>query len=226
MVGPSWWLMLPLVGTGIFSTIDPSAGSTSARIVIAAGGAFGLVASIVGHELAHAVAAVRRSVAVERVVVFLLGGYSEMALDGSRPGVEIAVALAGPIASGAAAVVLLGVAAVAPAAAGLAGTLGLLAVVNAGVAAFNLVPAFPLDGGRVLRAALVRRGRTPEAARRIAAWSGVALGSVTALGGVIASLLGSGPSVIVVPGGILVLVLAAAALRDEPTPVREVADKT
>jgi Zn-dependent protease len=148
---------------------------------------------------------------VERVVVFLLGGYSEMDLDPAHPQQEWRIAVAGPIASGFVALVLASVGLLAPASGGLDWMLLLLAAVNAGVAVFNSVPAFPLDGGRMLRASLVQRGRSPAEAGRIAKGAGLVLGTGIAIGGVGLSLLGSGTSLVAVPVGLLVLVMATAA---------------
>jgi Zn-dependent protease len=209
-VGVSWLILLPGVGLGIFAGIDPGSGSLVGRALVAGAGSVLLWVSVVAHELGHAAAARRDGVVVERVVVFLLGGYSEMDLDAARPEQEWRVAAAGPIASGFMALVLVAVASVAPASGGLDGMLRLLAVVNGGVAVFNAVPAFPLDGGRMLRASLVRRGRSPAAAERTAKGAGMVLGLGMVLGGIGLSLLGSGASLLAVPIGLLVLVMAAA----------------
>jgi len=210
-VGGSWLIMLPVVALGVFAGIDPGAGSLFGRAVVAGTGSLLLWASVIAHELGHVAAARRQGIAVKRVVVFLLGGYSEMDLDAARPEQEWRVAAAGPIASGVVALVLATAALITPASGGLDGMLRLLAVVNGGVAIFNLIPAFPLDGGRMLRASLVRRGRSPVAAGRIAKGAGMALGFGIALGGLGMSLLGSGASLVAVPAGLLILGMATAA---------------
>ena len=215
-VGASWLILLPVIALGVFAGIDPGSGSLVGRVVVAGTGSVLLWASVVAHELGHAVAARRYGIVVRRVVVFLLGGYSEIDLDAARPEQEWKVAAAGPIASGVVALVLVTVALVAPANGGLDDMLRLLAVVNGGVAIFNSIPAFPLDGGRMLRAWLVRSGRSPVAAARVAKGAGIALGIGIALGGIGVSLLGSGASLVAVPVGLLVLVMATTA--DSATP--------
>lgn len=219
VVGVSWLVMLPLIALVIFAGIEPGTGSTSIRLVVAAGGSLLLWVSVVVHELGHAVAARRHGIDVRRVVVLLAGGYSEMDLDTTRPDQEWSVAIAGPISSGLLGAALAVAALVAPPTAGLDGTLTLLAVINGGVAAFNLIPAFPLDGGRMLRSALVRRGRSPYHAERSATRVGFVLGGGIAVGGMGMSIVGSAASLVVVPGGVLILGLAIAAARRLPSPI-------
>jgi len=223
VVGVSWLFLLPVVALGVFAGIDPGSGSIFGRAVVAGTGSLLLWASVVAHELGHAVEARRHGIVVERVVVFLLGGYSEMDLNPAHPQQEWRIAAAGPIASGFVALVLASVGLLAPASGGLDWMLLLLAAVNAGVAVFNSVPAFPLDGGRMLRASLVHRGRSPAAAGRIAKGAGLVLGTGIAIGGVGLSLLGSGTSLVAVPVGLLVLVMATAA--DSNTHPLSVAEK-
>lgn len=219
VVGVSWLVMLPLIVLVIFAGIEPGTGTTSIRLVVAAGGSLLLWVSVVVHELGHAVVARRLGIDVRRVVVLLAGGYSEMDLDTTRPDQEWSVAIAGPIASGLLGAALAVAALVAPPTAGLDGTLTLLAIINGGVAAFNLLPAFPLDGGRMLRSALVRRGRSPYHAERFATRVGFVLGGGIAVGGMGMSIVGSAASLVVVPGGVLILGLAIAAARRLPSPI-------
>ncbi len=217
VVGLSWLVMLPLISVAIFAGIEPETGSTSTRLVVATGGSLLLWVSVVVHELGHAAAARRHGVDVRRVVVLLAGGYSEMDLDTARPDQEWAVAIAGPISSGLLGAVLAVAAVAAPATAGLDSTLMLLAVINGGVAAFNLLPAFPLDGGRMLRSVLVRRGHSPIGAERSATRVGFVLGGGIAVVGIGMSIAGSAASLVMVPGGVLLLGLAVAAARRSPS---------
>ena len=117
----------------------------------------GLFASIVLHELGHSLVAQRYGLPIRGITLFVFGGVAEMTEEPARPKVEIVMAIAGPIVSlvlaaafSAAAAVAdsLGVAAPAVVVLGYLGSLNLL------LALFNLVPAFPLDGGRVLRGVL------------------------------------------------------------------------
>jgi Zn-dependent protease len=110
------------------------------------------------HEVAHAVVARRFGVRVLGITLFLLGGVAEIQGELPSPGSEFAVALAGPATSIAIGSVL-GLASIAVGRLGWRGAEVVtftLAVVNLGVAMFNLVPGLPLDGGRILRAAIWR----------------------------------------------------------------------
>jgi Zn-dependent protease/CBS domain-containing protein len=137
------------------------------------------LAALLAHELAHALVARHYGVRVRAITLWLLGGVSE--LDGQAPHArgDLLIALAGPLASLAGAGVF-GAAAILASAWG-AGPLAVaalmwLAVVNTILAGFNLLPGAPLDGGRVLAAALwwVRGDRA--AARRTAGRVGMGLG--------------------------------------------------
>jgi Zn-dependent protease len=122
-------------------------------------GMAGLVFSIVFHELSHALVARRHGLPIKGITLFIFGGVAEMDEEPETPRVELLMAIAGPIASFALALAFYA-SALAGAAWGLPqallGVLGYLALINGMLAAFNLVPAFPLDGGRVFRALLWR----------------------------------------------------------------------
>ncbi len=120
-------------------------------------GALGLFASIVLHELAHSVVARRYGLPMRGITLFIFGGVAEMDDHPPTAKSEGMMAIAGPIASYALALVfyllhLAGSGGGLPEA--LTGVLGYLAFINLVLATFNLVPGFPLDGGRVLRSIL------------------------------------------------------------------------
>lgn len=133
--------------------------------------AIAFFASLVVHELAHSVVARRHGQQVRAIRLWALGGVAELEGDATSPGAEFRMAVVGPLASLAIAGAL-GALDWAFAAAGgtrlLVASLGWLAGANALLAVFNLLPAFPLDGGRVLRATLwwILRDR-----RRATAWA-------------------------------------------------------
>ncbi len=110
-------------------------------------------ASIVAHELGHSLVAIRRGVPVGSITLFIFGGVAEMTSDSRRAVDEFWIAIAGPLVSVALAVIFSVLSAIAgawhePVAVGL----GWLAAINFLVALFNMIPGFPLDGGRVFRA--------------------------------------------------------------------------
>src|SRR5436305_12493664 len=130
-----------------------------------------LFGSLIVHELGHALVARRQGIEVRRIDLFLFGGLTQMGRDAATPGEEFKIAAAGPLATLAFVLVCLAVdlALVGPHrlvhAAELDGTVAITPVLlslswllfwNVLLLAFNLIPAFPLDGGRIARAAIWR----------------------------------------------------------------------
>ncbi len=149
-----------------------------------------LFASVLLHELSHSLVARRRGLPVSDITLHIFGGVSRLEREPHSPGLEFRMAVAGPLTSFA----LGGLALLAARPAGgypaLAAILRYLGVVNLVVGAFNLVPGFPLDGGRVLRAALWRaRGDLPWATR-VASRAGSAVGLVLVALGILRGLTG------------------------------------
>ena len=150
-----------------------------------------LFACVVAHELAHSVVANHRGIGVRDIVLLPIGGVSEMERLPDRPRDELAVAIAGPVTSLTLAALF---AAMAVATGDDLGAFDLaegsflsrLALGNAVLAAFNAIPAFPMDGGRVLRAALATRLGL-ERATRIAGTTGRALAALMAGFGILYS---------------------------------------
>ena len=134
--------------------------------------AIALALSVLLHEVGHTVVSKVVGLPVRRIVVFLLGGVSEIEGEASRPRDEFAIAAAGPLVSlglagGCWAVSLL------PAAESAAGVLLLLlAWSNLVIAVFNVLPGLPLDGGRLVQALIWMMGSSRLTAVRIAAWCG------------------------------------------------------
>ncbi len=142
--------------------------------------ALALFASVVAHEFAHALVARRFGVRTSAITLFLFGGVATLEREPSSPKADALVALAGPAMSAALALAaLVAVAALdrfAPDgllhdALGLLGTY--VALANAVLAVFNVLPAYPMDGGRVLRAYLWRRSRDRDAATNAASRVGI-----------------------------------------------------
>lgn len=130
---------------------------TAAHWLMGLAGMLGLFVSIVLHEMGHALVARRYGIPIRGITLFIFGGVAEMTDEPPNPKSEFLMAIAGPIVS-----ILIAAACFGLAWAGrtggwpefVNGVLGWLALINAVVVGFNLVPAFPLDGGRVLRSAL------------------------------------------------------------------------
>ncbi|WP_233128873.1 site-2 protease family protein [Halovibrio salipaludis] len=128
-----------------------AAWSFSQAVVTALFTSLAFFASIVAHELGHSLVAIRRGVPVRAITLFIFGGVAQLDKDSENAEDEFWIAIAGPAVSFVLALafgILSGLAVSESWAVGL----GWLAVINFMVAVFNLVPGFPLDGGRVLRA--------------------------------------------------------------------------
>lgn len=139
-------------------------------------------ASVLAHELAHSVVANRDGPMVERITLFVFGGVAHLKREPARAGVEFAIALAGPVMSlclaGVFGGLLIATMVLPPSLQIIRLALQQLAVINLMLAGFNMIPAFPLDGGRVLRAVLWGGSRSFDYATRIAAGIGQAFGYV------------------------------------------------
>lgn len=164
-VHPSWFLVLFLIIW--FQTDNYSAAFPDDNLAFALATVSALLffASVVVHELGHAVVAVRNGISIAGIDLWLLGGVARMRGESESPGVEFRVAAAGPLVTlaiavacfaGAAALVgvdrVLEAAVALPGSGAVAAILAYLAVINAMLLVLNLLPAFPLDGGRIVRA--------------------------------------------------------------------------
>jgi Zn-dependent protease/predicted transcriptional regulator len=193
-VDASWILIAILVGwsldAGFFPFHAPGL-APGVYMEMALVGALGLFASIVFHEFAHALVGRRYGVEIRSITLFVFGGVAEMRNEPPSPRAEFRMAIAGPAASTLLAVVFAGLMlAAAPLGPPVAAVLFWLAWANALLAAFNLVPAFPLDGGRVLRAALWHWKGSLRRATRITASIGSGFGILLIGLGVLAFLSG------------------------------------
>ncbi len=122
-------------------------------------GALGLFASLIFHELCHSIVARRYGIPIKGITLFIFGGVAQMDDEPPSAKAEFLMAMAGPIASILLAVGFYGVVQVGTSyrmPIPVVGVATYLSFVNGLLAAFNLIPAFPLDGGRMLRAALWR----------------------------------------------------------------------
>ena len=154
------WLLLAFLITwslalGLFPVIAPGLEST-VYWWMGVAGALGLLFSIVFHEFSHALVARRYGLPIHSITLFIFGGVAEMQDEPREPRTEFLMAVAGPIASLVLAFVFYQVylAIQGEVSSAVTGVMYYLGVINLVLAVFNLVPGFPLDGGRMLRAAL------------------------------------------------------------------------
>ena len=159
-VDTSWFFVFFLVSSTLtlnyFPAALPDRGPVT-YVVLGFVTALAFFGSLVLHEIAHSLVARAGGLRISRVTLFLFGGVSQMEDEPKGPGHEFWMALAGPATSLLIAV-LFGAAAYGARAAGMADIVRVpveyLALINVSLAVFNLLPGFPLDGGRMLRALL------------------------------------------------------------------------
>jgi Zn-dependent protease len=151
----TWLIVFVLIAwslaVGYFPRVNPAL-STRAAVVLAVTAALLFFLALLLHELAHSFVAIREGLAVRRITLFIFGGVAQMAKEPSTAGGEFRMAIAGPLMS-----IAIG---------GISWALSrldegpvhllfqYLGFINLVVAGFNLIPAFPLDGGRVLRSSI------------------------------------------------------------------------
>jgi len=189
----SWFLILFVLiwslAAGYFPIMHPGLGA-GAYWLMAAVGALALFGSVVLHELGHAVVARRHGIAIKGITLFIFGGVAEMAKEPPSARAEFMVAIAGPIVS----VALAGLfylAAMMPLPVQVGGVLVYLAFINFILVAFNMVPAFPLDGGRVLRSLLWHWRDDLRGATRITSTIGSGFGIILIALGVFMLFIGN-----------------------------------
>jgi Zn-dependent protease len=228
----SWFLVFGLVVWVTVSEFDGLYPRLGEPVHLAMGLVTGIAffVCLTVHELAHAVVARRFGIHVRGITLFMFGGVAEIEGEVPSPSQEFAVALVGPATS-----ILLGgvFALLAVGATDLGwpateGVLGTLALVNLGVALFNLVPGLPLDGGRILRAALWRLTGDHVRATRIASTGGrllaVGLGGL----GVVLPIMGDPFGLWYVPMAVFLWFLVRSASRQTlpaPRPALALGDR-
>jgi Zn-dependent protease/CBS domain-containing protein len=156
-------------------------------------GAIGLFASIIFHELWHSLVARRFGLPIKEITLFIFGGVANMEEEPPSPKAEFFMAIAGPLASLFLSGIFYGLYIAAQAGNwGLqaVGVVGYLSWLNLILAIFNLIPAFPLDGGRVLRSALWSWKNSLRWATRIASRIGSGFGIFLVVMGVFAIISG------------------------------------
>ena len=203
----SWFFVLFLVIVWLSDLYSGSVSSGSSPYVLAVVTALAFFASILLHELGHALVAIRNGISITDITLWLFGGVARMSRDTDSAGVEFRIAAAGP------AVTLLIAAACTAVGVALAGSeqgfldamrfqegaevsgplavVAWLASINALVLVFNLIPAFPLDGGRIARAIAWRVTGDRSRATRFAASLGQGFAYVFIAIGVLLVLSGS-----------------------------------
>lgn len=142
-------------------------------------------ASIITHELAHSIVATRNSISVREITLFVFGGVSQITREATHPRAEFSIAVVGPLTSFVLAGIFYGLHLLL---AGIqqqlaASLMQWLALINVILGVFNLIPGFPLDGGRIFRALVWKRTGDYRKATRMAARVGQAIAYAFIAGG-------------------------------------------
>ena len=199
-INPLWLVIVALITWSLGSSYYPDEVSGIAPVAaygLGLASALLLFASIVLHELGHAVVARRNGVTIEGIDLWLLGGVAKLGGEPHEPGDELRYAAAGPavtlLIAAVFAIVLIALPAATPDA--VQALVSYQFLINVVILVFNLLPAFPLDGGRILRAAVWARVRDLARATAIAASVGrgfaylfIGLGLLAAVAGGIGGL--------------------------------------
>lgn len=199
-VGLNWSLLVigALIAWSLATGILPSAAPGHTQGAYWTAGiisAFVYLASLLAHELAHSIVATRRGVRVEGITLWLFGGVSRFSSESSSPGAQALITFVGPLTS-----LVLGVAFLllsVPFAGGtqpglLSATLAWLGYINILLGVFNLLPAFPLDGGRILQSLIWQRTGDRLRATNIAARIGMVFAFLLIGYGLVTAFAGGG----------------------------------
>ena len=186
----SWFFVLFLIIlwlSGLYRDVLGASSEDTGPYLLALASALLFFASILLHELGHAFVAMRRGISISEITLWMFGGVARMERDSDSPATEFKVAVAGPLVTLviAAAAIAIGILASGGSefeealrfeddggVSGVLTMLGFLAEVNLFVLVFNLIPAYPLDGGRIARAIAWWRTGDRNKATRLAATLG------------------------------------------------------
>jgi Zn-dependent protease len=217
LFAPSWLVIAALLtifyGPVVKAAVPSVSGSTA--YLLALSFAVLLALCVLAHELGHTATSLLLGLPVRRVVIFLLGGVSEIERDPDRPRDEFLIAAAGPFVS----LLLAGASAggyeLVHGASIPSVLFALMFWSNLTVAIFNVLPGLPLDGGRLLRAAVWAAGGTRLRGTRVAAWSGRAVAVLVGISGALAerSTLGLSAGLFSIAIAVYLWIGAGQALR-------------
>jgi Zn-dependent protease/CBS domain-containing protein len=190
----SWFLVFALLTWSLATSVFPSEFKrwpVTLYWIVGAATALMLFVSVLLHELGHSIVARRYKIVVRRITLFFFGGVAEIGSEPPSALAEFWIALAGPAVSLALVILFASLQPVAQAATPLLALTRYLAYINGSLVLFNLIPAFPLDGGRIFRSAVWGVTHNLRRATRIAAGIGRFIAFLFILSGVWQILAGN-----------------------------------
>jgi len=192
-ISPTWLIIVGLVSVSLATSYYPDAAANLSGLtywIMGVLSALLLFACVLIHELAHSIVARVVGLPVNGITLFLFGGVSDIQEEPHSPRDEFLVTVVGPLMSVLLGFLFLALYAVTP---GndevISAMLGYLAVVNLLLALFNLIPGYPLDGGRILHSVIWKLSRNQSRATQIAAGVGVVFAWLFIVGGLLLGFL-------------------------------------
>lgn len=188
-INSSWLIIFALVtfslATGYYPETAPDLGAITYWIMGLLSAVL-LFTSVLIHELAHSVVARMQGMGVDRITLFLFGGVSNIQEEPPSPGAEFSMTVVGPLSSVLLGAIFFGLYALASGTTQVVAVLlGYLAVINILLAVFNLIPGYPLDGGRILHAAIWKVSDNRPRATQIASAIGIGVAWLFIVGGLL-----------------------------------------
>lgn len=194
-IDQSWVLIALLVTYSLHTQFSDAFEelTTGGAVALAVTAALLFFGSVLTHEMAHALVARRRGIPVLGITLFIFGGATSAKVESRGPVDEFLISVVGPLTSLALAALfgLIGIGGRAILPEPVAGAFRYLGVVNLILALFNLLPGFPLDGGRVLRSAVWRATNSLSRATRVASIAGQTVGYLLIAGGLLFLMMGN-----------------------------------
>jgi len=184
----TWFIIFALVTVSLVLNplVEPPYPPIAQRIILGILTSLLFFASIVTHELAHSILAIRNNISVKEITLFVFGGVSQITKEATSPRAELLIAIVGPLTSLALAGIFYGLHLLLVIANQIlaASLMWWLAWINVLLAVFNLIPGFPLDGGRILRALVWHRTHDYHRATLIATKVGRGIAYAFIAGGI------------------------------------------
>lgn len=184
----SWFLIAGLIvwslADGVFPELNPGL-NTGVYVAMAVIATVLFFTSLILHELGHAIQALREGMKIEGITLWIFGGVAKFSGMFPSAMAEFRVAIAGPLVTLLIGVVMIGLGSVPALPEAIDGVVEWLAIVNIALLVFNMLPAFPMDGGRVLRSLIWRSSDDFARATAIAGGIGRAFGRIFVVGGLL-----------------------------------------